>query len=476
MAFDSFEYIGFLAVLFAVYYFLPQTLRKILLLGASIGFYMFWSVKYSLLMLLSVLITYAGALLLERFERFKKAVTAATLLAVLYILIYFKYANFLIDTVNRLFGQRFELLDILLPVGVSFFTFQSMGYVIDVYRKKIAAQKNLLDYALFITFFPQLVAGPIERSTNLLPQLQTKQNFRPENIQAGVTLILIGLAEKVVVSQRMAILVDAVFESYASLNSLYLAAAAVAFAMQIYTDFSAYTNIARGSAKLFGYELMENFRAPYLALNIKDFWRRWHISLSSWFTEYLYFPLGGSRVSRGRHLFNIAVVFVVSGLWHGASYTFLAWGALHALAQMLFVLFPGKKREEPPFVQAVRRIGGIAATFAFVCFTYIFFRASSMRQAMEFIRCLAVNLSVPLAGSAEQLGLVGFDFLLTAAMAVFIFWRDARMLRRGPLAQRVTQLPVWRQAAVYALLLLALTVLGVYGVHYVEKPFIYFQF
>lgn len=476
MAFDSFQYIGFLAALFAVYYFLPLTLRKILLLGASIVFYMFWSVKYSLLMLLAVLITYVGALLLERFDRFKKAIAAVTLLAVLYILIYFKYANFLIDTVNRLFGQNFDLLDILLPVGVSFFTFQSMGYVIDVYRKKIEAQKNLLDYTLFITFFPQLVAGPIERSTNLLPQIRTKQSFRLENIQAGVTLILVGLAEKVVVSQRMAILVDAVFENYAALNSLYLLAAAVAFSIQIYTDFSAYTNIARGSAKLFGYELMENFRAPYLAQNIKDFWRRWHISLSSWFTEYLYFPLGGSRVCRGRHLFNITVVFLVSGLWHGASYTFLMWGALHALAQVLFVLFPGRERNASAGAQAVRRVWNTCMTFAFVCFTYIFFRAESMQQAMEFIRCLGTNLCMPLTGCLESMNLVGTDLLLMAGMTVFLFVRDAHMLRCGPLVQRVSSMPVWRQAATYALLLLALAVLGVYGVHYVEKPFIYFQF
>lgn len=468
MEFNSFAYIAFLSALFAVYYFLPQLLRKGMLLAASIAFYMFWNVKYSLLMLVAIGLTYGGALLMTRFEKWKKLITGFTLGSVLFILIYFKYANFLIGAFNDLFGRSVDLLEILLPVGVSFYTFQSMGYVIDVYRGKLAAQKNLLDYALFISFFPQLVAGPIERSTNLLLQIQKKQAFRLENVKDGATLVLIGLVEKVVISQRMAILVDAVFDRYAGLNSLYLLAAAVGFSIQIYTDFSAYTNIARGSARLFGYELMENFRAPYLAENIRDFWRRWHISLSSWFTEYLYFPLGGSRVGRVRHLLNIAIVFVVSGLWHGASYTFLVWGALHAAAQIFCIIKPAPKTR--------CRVLNILVTYTFVCFTYIFFRASSMGQAVDFIRCIGANAALPLAGSLEQLSLVGFDLVLTAALALAVFCGDILLVRRGPLVQRLNAMPVWRQALVYALYFLALTVLGVYGVHFVEKPFIYFQF
>ncbi len=468
MAFDSFQYIGFLAVLFSVYYFLPLTLRKGMLLAASLAFYMFWNVKYSLLMLLVILITYTGALLLTRFSRLKKLITGITLAVVLFILIYFKYANFLLSAFGALFRRELGTLAILLPVGISFYTFQSTGYVIDVYRGRIDAQKNFLDYALFIAFFPQLVAGPIERSTNLLPQIRQKQPFRLANLKDGATLILIGLVEKVVISQRMAILVDAVYDQYTALNSLYLLAAAVCFSIQIYTDFSAYTSIARGSARLFGYELMENFRTPYLAENIKDFWRRWHISLSSWFTEYLYFPLGGSRVGRGRHLFNIAVVFLVSGLWHGADYTFLTWGALHAAAQIFFIIKPAAAKK--------RRILNILITYAFVCFTYIFFRASSMGQAVDFIRCIGANLLLPLAGSIGQLGLLPFDLLLTAAMVLSVFLRDIVTVRRGALPTRLNAAPVWKQAVIYAGCFLALTVLGVYGVHYVEKPFIYFQF
>lgn len=468
MEFNSFQYIFFLGALFAVYYFLPQVLRKCLLVAASLAFYMFWNVKYTLLMLVAIVITYTGALLMERFGRWKKWIAGAALAAVLFILLYFKYANFIIETFNSLFGQRFELLQILLPVGVSFYTFQSMGYVIDVYRGKIEAQKNLLDYTLFISFFPQLVAGPIERSTNLLPQIRIKQSFRLPDIKDGVTLILIGLVKKVVISQRMAILVDVVFNEYVSLNSLWLAAAAVCFSIQIYTDFAAYTDIARGSAKLFGYELMENFRAPYLAENIKDFWRRWHISLSSWFTEYLYFPLGGSRVSRCRHLFNVAVVFLTSGLWHGASYTFLMWGALHAAAQIFFILKPAAKKS--------RRRLNILLTYSFVCFTYIFFRASSMGQAAAFVRCLFTNAALPLAGSLQQLSLLWPDIVLTAAIVIWVFVQDHALLYRGPLLQRINAAPVWRQALIYAGWFLALTVLGVYGVHFEEKPFIYFQF
>ncbi|MBR5805330.1 MAG: MBOAT family protein [Oscillospiraceae bacterium] len=472
MNFNSFEYIIFLGGLFSVYYFLPLFLRKIMLLAASFLFYMFWNIKYSLLMFTAIAVTYTGAILLSRFSRHKKLIGGVTILSVISLLVYFKYFNLLISTVNSIFGTGFNSLNIILPVGISFYTFQSIGYVIDVYRGDIDVQKNFLDYALFISFFPQLVAGPIERSTNMMHQIKTKQVFQLEKIKDGLTLIIIGLVEKIVISQRMAILVDAVFNAYSQVNALFLIFAIVCFSLQIYTDFSSYTNIARGSAKLFGYELMENFRAPYLAENIKDFWRRWHISLSSWFTEYLYFPLGGSRVSPTRHLFNVAVVFITSGIWHGADYTFIIWGTLHALAQIVFIL---KQKHIKTDIHTNKYLN-IVITYSFVCFTYIFFRASSATEAFDFISHIFTNFSVSLSSSLELLSLYSTDIYLLIVFALLVFINDHLMLKKGKLENRLNSMPVVRQAAIYSFCLLLIVVLGVYGVNFVEKPFIYFQF
>ncbi|MEG0878895.1 MAG: MBOAT family O-acyltransferase, partial [Oscillospiraceae bacterium] len=313
-----------------------------MLVCTSFFFYMCWNVKYSLLMLLSILITYFTGILLDKYSQNQKAkrllLTFGTL-ANLFILVYFKYFNFLIDSVNKVFGAEFHFIDVLLPVGISFYTFQAIGYTFDVYFKKINAEKNFINYTLFVSFFPQLVAGPIERSVNMLEQFRTKPRFDISNIKNGGTLILYGLFEKIVVSDRLAIFTEGVFDNYEKMSPLLLILGAVFFSVQIYADFSSYTHIARGSAQLMGYHLMKNFDSPYLAVNIRDFWKRWHISLTSWFTDYLYIPMGGSRVSPLRTYFNIAIVFLVSGLWHGASTTFLVWGALHAVAQIVFRMY-----------------------------------------------------------------------------------------------------------------------------------------
>ncbi|MEG0340417.1 MAG: MBOAT family O-acyltransferase, partial [Oscillospiraceae bacterium] len=316
-------------------------------------------------MLLSILLTYFTGILIDKYSQNKQAkrlmLTFGTMTN-LFILVYFKYFNFLIDSINKVFGAEFHFIDVLLPVGISFYTFQAIGYTFDVYREKINAEKNFINYTLFVSFFPQLVAGPIERSVNMLEQFKTKPRFDISNIKNGGTLILYGLFEKIVVSDRLAIFTDGVFDNYEKMSPLFLILGAVFFSVQIYADFSSYTHIARGSAQLMGYNLMRNFDSPYLAVNIRDFWKRWHISLTSWFTDYLYIPLGGSRVSPVRTYFNIAIVFLVSGLWHGASITFIVWGALHAVAQIIFRLY------DKHIGVKLRYIDWII-TYSFICFS-----------------------------------------------------------------------------------------------------------
>lgn len=341
MLFNSLHFLVFFPIVVLLYFAFPQKVRYIWLLIASYYFYMCWNAKYVLLLVFSTLVTYIGGLLIEYIKKrrwkettvvcWKKIVVAFSFAANMSVLFFFKYFDFVFDNVNVVLHYAgIELnkpeIDILLPIGISFYMFQSLSYTVDVYRNEIYAERNILKYALFLSFFPQLVAGPIERSKNLLKQISIPTVFCVQSARHGLLAMAYGLILKMVIADRIAEIIDPILSHYDYYNGMILLACIVLFAFQIYCDFHGYTQIAIGSAEILGFHLQENFNAPYLAPNIKSFWRRWHISLTSWFTDYLYISLGGNRKGRLRKHINTLIVFLSSGLWHGAAWGYVIWG------------------------------------------------------------------------------------------------------------------------------------------------------
>lgn len=327
MLFNSVDFLLFFPCTMVIHMVLPQKLKNMWLLIMSYMFYMGWNVKYAWLLFGVTGVSYVNAILIEKTaDRLRKRVFMIGLLMIIGALIYFKYANMMISTWNRISGSQFMLLDIVLPVGISFYMFQAIGYMTDVYRRDIAAEKNFLIYALFISFFPQLVAGPIERAENLLSQFRRKSVFNYDEAAEGFIQAGWGFFQKVVIADRIALVVNNVFDSYHTFPGVIRVIAAVCFAIQIYCDFGGYSNIAIGTAKVMGISLMQNFQTPYFSVSIKEFWRRWHISLSGWFRDYVYIPLGGSRCSKKRSYFNSMLTMLISGFWHGAEWHYVAWG------------------------------------------------------------------------------------------------------------------------------------------------------
>lgn len=424
MLFNTLAYAVFLPVVFILYWVIPAKYRWILLLAASYYFYMSWNYKYVVLILFTTLVSYAAALFLERTKKraAKNVIVIAALCLCLGVLFVFKYYNFAVSTLSHLFHFSPRYLNLLLPVGISFYTFQTLSYVIDVYRGDVPAEKHFGKYATFVSFFPQLVAGPIERSASLLPQIHRKHEIDLENMYYGIRLIVWGLFKKMVVADNLAVFVDQVYGDIYSFSGGTILIATVFFSVQIYCDFSGYSDIARGSAKLFGIELMENFKSPYFATSVRDFWGRWHISLSSWFRDYLYIPLGGNRVGRFRNCINVMVTFLVSGLWHGANWSFVVWGGIHGLAQVFENVLGIKKAKGHGVLVFLRR----AAVFVFVAFAWIFFRADNVQQGFYAVGSLFQGISHPLLYLREGFHAVGlhWDFLPYLALyfiPLFVF-------------------------------------------------------
>lgn len=353
MQFNSLAFLTFFPVVVLFYYVIPAKFRYIWLLAASYYFYMCWNAKYALLLFFSTAVTYLSGILIgffndrpwgdRRIRRLRKLSVACSFAGNLSVLFWFKYFDFAFINISAA-ALKFGVVlnrpdfDILLPVGISFYTFQALGYTMDVYRGVIPTEKNFLKYALFVSFFPQLVAGPIERSKNLLTQIHTPTRFCVQNARQGLLTMAYGLILKMVIADRIALLIDPVLSDYASYHGMVLVFCIAMFAFQIYCDFHGYTQIAIGSAQVLGFSLQENFRSPYLATNVRDFWRRWHISLTSWFTDYLYIPLGGNRKGTLRKYANTLFVFLCSGLWHGASWAYVLWGGLNGLYLVLYDL------------------------------------------------------------------------------------------------------------------------------------------
>lgn len=420
MLFNSIDFAVFLPIVFAIYWLIPKQqirLQNVVLLIASYVFYGWWDWRFLSLIIISSTVDYFVGLAMQREqEQLKRKLLLMTSLVVnLGLLGFFKYFNFFAESFASafsFFGVGFEAsrLNIVLPVGISFYTFQTLSYTIDVYRRKLEPTKDAIDFFAFVSFFPQLVAGPIERATNLLPQFHKQREFDHSNAVDGARQILWGLFKKIVIADNCAIFVNMVFADHAAYSGSTLLLAAVLFAFQIYGDFSGYSDIAIGTARLFGFKLMQNFAFPYFSRDIAEFWRRWHISLSSWFRDYLYIPLGGSRGSQAKTIRNIFAIFLVSGFWHGANWTFVVWGFLHALYFLPLQIFGQNRKnlegiDESKLLPSLRELTGIVTTFFLVVIAWIFFRAENVSMAFDYVaRVFSLSLfSVPEINIAELL-------------------------------------------------------------------------
>ena len=483
MLFNSFDFLLFFPVVYLLFRLTPDRHRWVLLLAASYYFYMSWKAEYLVLILVSTAIDYLVALFMEKAESpmRRKALLITSIAANLGILFTFKYANFFGESFNFIADQynltwHFPALNVLLPVGISFYTFQSLSYSVDVYRGERAAERHLGRFALYVAFFPQLVAGPIERSTRLLPQFYRRFQFSESEFVLGLRLMLWGFFKKLVIADRLAIYVNEAFANPAEVHGVALLLATYFFAFQIYCDFSGYSDIAIGTAKILGYDLMDNFRQPYFSRSIGEFWRRWHISLSTWFRDYLYIPLGGNRGSRAFWFRNLMIVFVVSGLWHGANWTFVIWGALHG-AYMVFGVMSKSWRSNLASRLGLVRHGALLTilqvifTFHLVCFAWIFFRAESLRDALLVLYKIALipreNFSLADLNIALGWGELGIVLVAIAAMEL-VHWIEATGRSGLFFHQRPRS---WR----WSLYLAALMSIAFFGV-FSHSEFIYFQF
>lgn len=483
MSFNSYEYAAFLPLVAAVYYMIPRNKgRNILLLLSSYFFYMSWNKKLIFLIIGLTLVSYVGAILMEKYKRMRKIIVVTGISASLAVLFVFKYLNFCLSSASHLIhlfaGEgsfTYEGIDILLPVGISFYTFQSLSYLVDVYKNKISVERNIIDYSLYISFFPQLVAGPIERPEHFIPQLKKIHKLSFLNIRDGLVCILWGIFKKIVVADRMAMLVDEVYNNLDKFSGISILLATLFFSIQIYCDFSAYSEIAVGSAKIFGFDLMENFDVPYLSGSVKEFWHRWHISLSSWFRDYVYIPLGGSRVSKFRTRVNVLVTFMLSGLWHGANWTYVIWGSLHGAFQVIESIIFRKKDEK---VNVLICYGRTFLTFTAVTFAWIFFRANTVSDAFYVVRNLFKLSADGFLKDWAVLAEASIDkyYMMAVGIALFILMiADLLKKKRGYYwfaGKQNDWVLVLQVVCISAVIL----VFGVYGPMYDAAAFIYFQF
>lgn len=453
MLFNSFHFLVFFPCSLLVYYLLPERQKPNWLLAASAYFYMAFIPWYLLILLALIAIDYSAGLLLARQPR--RLWLVLSLLANLAFLSVFKYYDFFSDNLAWLGGLQPRHLGLILPLGLSFHTFQSMAYTIEVYRGTVPAERNLRNYALYVLFYPQLVAGPIERPMHLLPQIRSTHPFDPEGINAGARLMLWGLFKKIVIADRLAEYVNPVFAAPTEHSNLVLLIAVNFFAFQIYCDFSGYTDIARGAARALGYDLAINFNHPYLARSAQDFWRRWHISLSSWFRDYVYVPLGGNRCTPGRNGLNLVLTLALSGLWHGANWTFVIWGLYHGLLLLMSRVWTGFQR---------------VPLYPLVLVGWVFFRAPSLTEAAYVLGHLWPTSWPGLAAVAVT---SKSDLVLSFALIAFLMLIDLIEERTGrSVVELVTSWPgVLRWATYYATILTVLF-LGRFS----SQQFLYFQF
>ncbi len=489
MLFNSLEFLIFFPIVTLVYFLIPKKFRYLWLLGASYYFYSCWNAQYALLMATSTVITYLSGFFIDKAktDRGRKLSVAFSFVLNLAILFYFKYFYFTMDNINLIRGM-FGLsalrpkFDVILPVGISFYTFQALSYTMDVYRKEINPEKNIFRYALFVSFFPQLVAGPIERSKNLLTQLREDHKFDYLRARSGLLVMLWGFFLKLVIADRAAILVNTVYDRYIEFGGAILLVATVCFAVQIYCDFASYSLIAKGAAKVMGFELMDNFRQPYFSTSIAEFWRRWHISLSSWFKDYLYIPLGGNRKGTLRKYFNLMVVFLVSGLWHGASWNFVIWGALHGIYQIFGAVTLNTRKFCCEILNINRqtvhyKLFQRGITFGLVTFGWIFFRSEGLTQAIVIVKNIFTNFAPWLLW--DSLTTVGLDmsnlivFVLSVCLLLFVSKKEQKGIS---VFEKIEKMHILARWPIYYALIFIVLIFGIYGPGFAASQFIYFQF
>lgn len=469
MLFNSVAFLLFFPIVCVLYFCIPAKQirgRNLLLLIASYYFYMNWEPAYALLLLTSTVVTYFAALGIDHFEENKKKelFLVSSIIMNLAILFLFKYYNFLSSNIEAVLhacgiGIDFPNFGLLLPVGISFYTFQALGYSIDVYRGTTKVERDFPTYALFVSFFPQLVAGPIERSNNLLPQFKLEHTFDYETAMSGFRLMVWGFFMKLVLADRSGLFVDMVFNNVSQHNGGSYLLASLLFPFQIYGDFAGYSLIAIGVARVLGFHLMENFHRPYFACSVGEFWHRWHISLSTWFKDYVYIPLGGNRVSRFRNYFNLFVTFTVSGVWHGANWTFVCWGMFHGLLLCIEkAMGIGKQK-----FTGIRRLMHWSLTFVLVSIAWILFRANNLQDAITMIVGIFTNIGMP----APE-----YAILMSIFMALFILLFKELKDEMG-WNIHISESKYWVVRHLYFVVVIAYIILfGVFG----GDQFIYFQF
>ncbi|RPI00708.1 MAG: MBOAT family protein [Calditrichaeota bacterium] len=475
MLFNSLQFGFFFIIIVFAFFLLPHRYRWILLLIGSYYFYLCWNWRYIFLILFSTLIDYFASLRMARLEEKSKRrkYLLLSLISNLGLLFIFKYFNFFSESVNEFLlylnlPYAIPHLNVLLPVGISFYTFQALSYTIDVYRNRIPAERHLGIFSLYIMFFPQLVAGPIERATRLLPQFYEEKHFDEARIISGLRWMLWGMFKKIVIANRLAIYVDAIYSNAEQHTGLTLLIATYLFAFQIYCDFSGYSDIAIGAARVLGFDLMKNFNRPYFSKTIPEFWSRWHISLSTWFRDYLYIPLGGNRKGEKRMLLNLFIVFFISGVWHGANWTFLIWGGLHAVyAVTSKITLPWRDRwvQKMHIPQPLINGWRIFVTFQLVCLSWIYFRANSLQSANFILKQIITKpwgeLFIP---ALDQ-----FMYGLIAVVILLIVDSSYEFFR---LPQRFYRQPRYLRWAAYSVVIIIMVLIGVFN----ESQFIYFQF
>ena len=477
MFFNSISFAIFLPIVFLCYWFVfnkNKTSQNTVLIVASYYFYSCWDWRFLFLLVFSTLLDYFSAIMMERSNTDKKRkwwlwLTVGINLGLLGVFKYYDFfAQSLADLING-FGFQTNpiLLQLILPVGISFYTFHGLSYVIDIYYRRITAERNFIDYSLFVSYFPLLVAGPIERATHLLPQVKIKRNFHFGKAKEGVYQIIWGLVKKVVIADSCATYANAVFDNYESMNSLSLLLGAIYFSFQIYGDFSGYSDIALGTSKLFGIDLLKNFNYPYFSRDIAEFWRRWHISLSSWFRDYLYIPLGGSQGGMWMKVRNTFIIFLVSGFWHGANWTYLVWGLINAI-YFLPLLLHNRNRSNMGEIEmgwnfsSLKTVLNILGTFVLTTIAWIFFRAKTISEAIGYIKKMLTDFHF----ESQYLTNERYNYELLLLVFVFVGVEWFNRSKVEPFSGKLSWIKV-------AIAIITLLTLGVYSDY---KEFIYFQF
>ena len=476
MLFNSLEFLIFLPTVFFFYWFVFNKSLKyqnLFILFASYVFYGWWDWRFLTLIFISTAVDFlfGKKIFYIKENSIRKFYLFLSILFNLSLLGFFKYYNFFVQSwidLVSVFGygvQSLWTLKIILPVGISFYTFQSMSYTLDVYNRKIIPTNDFISFASYVSFFPQLVAGPIERSTNLLPQMLAIRSFRYRQAVEGLRLILWGIFKKVVIADSLAWRVNYCFDNYNTLDGGTLLLGLIYFGIQLYCDFSGYSDTAIGTAKLFGIELMSNFNYPFFARNIAEFWRRWHISLSTWFRDYLFIPLGGSKGGKWLSIRNIFIVFIVSGFWHGPNWTFIAWGLMHAFLYLGFLLISKNSKDDPNIVaknkilSTIRETSQVVITYLSVTFTWVFFRSETIEKSFDYLIQMVTNLSIPIDNKG------GLFYVATILIFDWVLRRDERsVLLTNNLIQN------WIIILAFSLIIFF------FSLHHPKSEFIYYQF